>query len=319
MHLDKSGILLVDKPSGPTSHDIVARVRRAFRGCAVGHAGTLDPMASGLLVVAIGEGTKLVQFLTDHDKIYEAEVSFGRSTDTLDAQGATICQAAVPTGIAAELEAFGRGAEHTGPLWDALEAERRRVLQVPPSFAAIKQGGRPVYERARRGETVVLPPRPVCVRDLTVVGAKAADACSLTLRVCVTKGYYVRSLARDLGEAVGVPAHLSRLRRLESGPFSVGDSLALPASDEGLWGALVDVTDACRRILPTATLTEEGARFAFHGKLLGPTNFQDAVPDGLSAWFDPRGNLVAVGRFESSKSALVVIRGFRYAISSDST
>ena len=312
---DPHGILLLDKPTGPTSHDLVARVRRAFRQRAVGHAGTLDPMASGLLVVAVGEGTKLVQFLTHHDKVYDAEVSFGRSTDTLDGEGATVAEAPLPKEIADQIAALGRGDAVDGPLRRALEAERMRLAQVPPSFAAIKQSGRPAYERARRGEAVLLAPRAVAVRDLTVLQNGASNV--LAVRLSVSKGYYVRSFARDLGAAIGLPSYLSRLRRLHSGPFSIRDAVEFPASDERWAAALLDIAEAARRVLPTATLTDEGLVFARHGKPLGATHFHGTVPDATSAWFDGQGRLVAVGRFEASRQALVVVRGFRYPTSSD--
>ncbi len=313
-----SGIVLVDKPSGPTSHDIVARARRAFRSSAVGHAGTLDPAASGLLVLLVGQATKLGPYATDHDKIYEAEVQFGRSTTTWDAEGTTEQEAPVPEDLVRELDALAlsSGSADRSEVTDrrrlasALEAELHRTSQVPPAFSAIKQGGRHAYELARRGALVELPPRPVAVRSLTVVGAGGTR---LVVRLNVAKGYYVRSFARDLGEALSVPAHLARLRRLASGPFRIDEAVPLPAPDETLGSALLPLASVVGRVLPVASLTERGLTLTRHGRLLTPEDFVTApAADGFAAWLAPDGHLAAVGRFDSAKAGFAVERGFTH-------
>src|SRR5262245_57285998 len=182
------GLLVVDKPKGPTSHDIVARARRLFSTRAVGHAGTLDPMATGVLVLLFGEALKLSAYLTLEEKTYVAKVSFGSTTDTLDADGkVTSSEPLAPSTLDAERVEV------------ALEAERARTSQVPPAVSSIKVGGERAHRLARRGETPSLEPRPVRVQRLSLL---ARNEDSLELEVTASKGYYVRSLARDLGEAL---------------------------------------------------------------------------------------------------------------------
>ena len=165
-------MLVVDKPRGLTSHDVVARARRALGTREIGHAGTLDPMATGVLVLAIGEATKLVPWLTALDKSYEATIALGVETDTLDADGAETARAAIPDDVRALL-ARSSGAAGAPPLCAALDRERARSAQVPPAFSAIRTGGERAFARARRGEAVALAERDVAVRRLEVVGWSA--------------------------------------------------------------------------------------------------------------------------------------------------
>ncbi len=239
VRITTSGLLVIDKPVGPTSHDAVAHLRRELGTRAVGHAGTLDPGASGVLIIAIGEATKLVAYLTVHEKQYEAWLTFGLATTTLDRDGAVVATAPLPDDLAEDLRArtSNPAARHSSclsPLERALDRERMRREQVPPVFSAIKQHGRPVHRLARRGEPVDLPPRPVELRSLEIVGA-SADSVGLVLTV--SKGYFVRSLARDLGETLHVPAHLSSLRRLSSGPFTLAEAIPLFAPRQKLFQA----------------------------------------------------------------------------------
>jgi tRNA pseudouridine55 synthase len=209
---DRDGVLPVDKPEGPTSHDVVAVARRALGERRVGHTGTLDPFASGLLLLCVGRATRLAQFLTDLDKTYEATARLGVTTDTEDREGT-------------ELSTSERWNEIT---LQALEAAlgdlRGSILQTPPQFSAKKVGGEVAHRLARRGENVTLEPRSVTVHELDVVGFDPPD---VRFRVRCSRGTYVRSLARDLGEALGVGAHLTRLRRTHVGPFSVGSAVTL--------------------------------------------------------------------------------------------
>jgi tRNA pseudouridine55 synthase len=207
---DIHGVLLFDKPIGPTSHDIVLEARRVFRTRRIGHAGTLDPMASGLLVILLGEATKLSSVLTLAEKEYVTTVRFGVGTSTLDALGPVTRRREVdstfpdPSALAA-----------------ALQSERERTLQVPPQVSAIKVDGKRGHERARAGEEFELDPRDVRVHELELLDRGPAE---VRLRLVVSKGYYVRALARDLGISLGAPAHLSELRRTRSGPFSALES-----------------------------------------------------------------------------------------------
>ncbi len=288
------GVLVVDKPSGPTSHDIVARVRKHYGTRHVGHAGTLDPMASGVLVVLVGEACKLASYLTLANKLYRASVSFGVATDSLDADGERVAEAVLAPGWldAARLEA-------------ALAHERARSEQVPPAVSAIQIGGVRAHRSARSGAPLCLPPRPVKVHGLSVLRWSDSE---LQLELGVSKGYYVRALARDLGEALGVPAHLNALRRLASGPFSLAESTAWPLDASP---HLLDLAAAARRSLPSTHLTAEGERRARLGQRLAPSDFTEPVePEGVSAWLSVDERLVALGA-PADGASYRVVRGFR--------
>lgn len=205
------GVLLVDKPSGLTSHDVVGRLRRALGTATVGHAGTLDPMATGLLVVLVGYYTRLSPYLTGAEKAYDAEVTFGSSTTTDDAEGEVLQR-----GDASAVSELG--------LRQALSGFRGRLAQVPPAYSAIQIAGERMYDRARRGEPVEIPAREVTIHELECLHFAPPH---VTLSVRCSKGTYIRSLARDLGERLGVPAHLSGLRRTASGAFRLVDAVSL--------------------------------------------------------------------------------------------
>jgi tRNA pseudouridine55 synthase len=207
-------VLIVDKPTGMTSFDVVRRVRRAAGVRQVGHGGTLDPLASGVLPVCLGEATKLAQFLLDADKEYDVVVRLGAETDTDDAAGRVVREHAT-AGID---ETVVRAA--LGPFRGAIE-------QIPPAFSALKRAGRPLYAYARAGEPIPeLAPRRVSIHALELVEYRGPEAVSL--RVRCSKGTYVRALARDLGHALGVGGHVTALRRTRSGPFALADARPLP-------------------------------------------------------------------------------------------
>lgn len=296
-----AGVLVVDKPRGPTSHDVVARVRRTLKTREVGHAGTLDPMATGVLVVAVGEATKLVPWLTAHDKAYETTLKLGVATSTLDAEGEVVEEQPVDDATFARLD-------------EAIAGERARTEQVPPAVSAIKIDGVAAHARVRRGEVVELAPRTVAVRALEVVAIRR-DAREIDLRVHTAKGYYVRSLARDLAARLGTVAHLVALRRTQSGPFTLDDAVPL---DE-IAAPTLGLAAAATRALGAVTLTSAGTLRARQGKRLAPDDFVVA-PTSLGeprAWLDGDGTLVAVGemvaREAEGEPALEgrVIRGFR--------
>lgn len=301
------GVLVFDKPRGPTSHDVVARVRRALGTREVGHAGTLDPMATGVLVVAVGEATKLVPWLTAHDKAYEATVALGVETDTLDALGREAKRAPVSDAVRAAL-AHSRGPMVAHALRDALDRERARTTQVPPAFSAIQQGGERAYARARRGETVDLAPRDVVVHRLEVL-ACSEEPPWLAIAVEVGKGYYVRSLARDLAEALGTVGHLTALRRTRSGPFLADEAIAPETPDDELAARLHSTARAAARALPVAQLTAGGVRDARHGKRVRADDIDATVRGAPCAWLDERGDLVAVGEVDDGGCGRV-LRGF---------
>jgi tRNA pseudouridine55 synthase len=311
-----SGVLVIDKPRGPTSHDVVARVRRAVGTKAVGHAGTLDPMATGVLVLALGEATKLVPWLTAEDKTYEAAITLGVETDTLDADGREVRRAPVSEELRAALAA-AQAAAPVGPLLEAaLEAERARTSQVPPAFSALKTAGQRSYVRARRGEPTLLAARDVQVRRLELVECSAQPPV-LFVRLDVGKGYYVRALARDLATALGTAGHLSGLRRTRSGSFTCREALALEAPAEALRAGIHSLSHAATRTLPVANLTEAGALDARLGRFLRSCDI-DARHRGPSAWLDPHGELVAVGEVDEMGRGKV-LRGFASAASTEGT
>jgi tRNA pseudouridine55 synthase len=209
------GILPVDKPAGPTSHDVVARVRRLTGEGRVGHAGTLDPMATGLLVVLIGAYTRLAPYLTSASKSYEAAITFGSETDTDDAEGETVRTATIPPHVLTPDFARARLAALLGP-----------SLQAPPAYSAIKVEGRVAHRAARSGDPLDLQPREIHVMAADLI-AMEADAATWQVAFTVSKGTYIRALARDLGRACGTAAHLSTLRRTASGEVALADAHTL--------------------------------------------------------------------------------------------
>ncbi len=302
-----SGLLVVDKPQGPTSHDVVGRMRKALSTRAIGHAGTLDPMASGVLLIMVGSCTKLSQFLSLEQKSYDATVRFGESTDTLDALGSVTECSPVPTFLREQLYALEHGLAIDPSIAQALTTERSRTVQAPPVYSAIKTGGLASYARARRGETVSLPERPVRVHALEISGA-SAERTEVSLRMTVSKGYYVRSLARDLGQALGTPSHLVGLRRTSTGPYVLDDAVSPTDSLDLLMSRLMPVEEVAKAFLACATLTQQGVRRALYGQRLGDEDFVALPGEVPSAWFGPDGRLVAIG--DRSRGYLAVLRAF---------
>ncbi len=230
----RSFVLAVDKPAGPTSHDVVSWARRALGTRAVGHAGTLDPAATGVLVLAVNEATKLVPYLSVDDKEYEAVIALGRETDTLDAEGQVVRECPVPALDLPAIREIARG--FVGP-------SRQRA----PVFSAIKRGGVALHERARRGETVEEPERDVLAHAVEI---RSFAEGRIEAHLHVAKGYYVRSFARDLARALGTVGHLVSLRRTRSGAFGGQD--AVPGA---LLRAARDGDADARAALETAVMT----------------------------------------------------------------
>ena len=286
-----SGVAVVDKPRGLTSHTVVAQARRLFGRKDIGHAGTLDPMATGVLLVLVGQACKLSGYLTADSKRYAAEVYFGRATDTLDADGQTTSEVTLREGVLnADIVA------------QALAAELRRTEQTPPAVSAIKVAGERAYALARKGAAPELAPRPVQVLELRLLELAPPI---LRCELFVSKGYYVRSLARDLGAHLGVPAHLSGLRRLASGPFRIEQATPWPAAERP---PLIGLTEAVTSVLPACRIKSEAVLRARQGKLLTPDDFSELpAVDGPGAWLSPEGELVALG---STTGELKVLRGF---------
>jgi tRNA pseudouridine55 synthase len=273
------GVVLIDKPKGITSHDAVDRVRGALGIRKVGHAGTLDPMATGLLVMGVGRATRLLRFLGALDKEYEGTVRLGEETDTLDAEGTVL---------------------RTGPVEVDQEALRRAMVELtgeieqrPPAYSAVKVGGRRLYRAARAGEPVEAPPRRVRVHAFDLLRFDGRDA---DVRVVCSSGTYVRVLAADLGARLGSGAHLVRLVRTRIGPFRAED-----ASPPDHPGDPLPMAAAVAH-LPRVDLEEEEAEAARHGRCLGPTAI--AGPYGA---FAPDGRLVGVFRDTGGRSCPEVV------------
>jgi tRNA pseudouridine55 synthase len=283
------GLLIIDKPAGITSHDVVARARRALRERRVGHTGTLDPMATGVLPLVVGRATRLSQFLTASAKEYEAAIRLGVATDTYDAAGRPV--GAVYEGPFPARETIDR----------ALDAFRGTFDQQPPAFSAKKIDGTRSYRLARRDarerpevEAVAPAAVPVTAEAIEVL---AVDDGQVRVRVVCSAGFYVRSLAHDLGRSLGTGAHLEALRRTRSGTFSLRDAVALGDVESGR----TDVAQALvplRRLLselPCATLTPEGVEHAVHGRTLGGSDLAALEGAGPRVrLLDPSGELVGI-------------------------
>jgi tRNA pseudouridine55 synthase len=299
------GLLIVDKPAGPTSHDVVARVRRALGERRIGHTGTLDPAATGVLPLVLGRATRLARFLSGSDKSYDAVLRLGVATDTNDAEGTP---SAPP---------------YQGPLPSrdvidrALDAFRGTFLQQPPAYSAKKIDGRRSYVlareaarsqkegAARHGRGRSPEPVSVTVRAMDLI---AVDGDMVTLRVDCSAGFYVRALAHDLGEQFGIGAHLFSLRRTRSGDVTLDQALTLDAIEREPASGLRAVVPLSRMLpgLFSVMLTSEGVRHAVNGRDLGPADMEKGVgslfhvsgqkktPDPFFRLLDPGGNLVAI-------------------------
>jgi tRNA pseudouridine55 synthase len=310
------GVLVIDKPRGPTSHDAVARLRRSLHTKEIGHAGTLDPMATGVLVVCVGEATKLSPWLTAADKAYEATIALGAETDTLDAEGTVTKRADVPLAILEALERIKSGKVHDH-IARAVLAEKERTMQVPPAVSAIKKDGVRSYARARQAqrentEPEELAPRMIQVRGLEVLDGGIDEGGRtgwLAVTCDVSKGFYVRALARDLAASLGTLGHLTALRRTRSGPFEIGEALPLDTPGDEMAARLVTVAHAATRALPETRLTETGVRDARFGRAVRVEDVTWGGGAGAHAWLDGEGQLVAVGERAEDGTGRV-IRGF---------
>ncbi|MGZ6804450.1 MAG: tRNA pseudouridine(55) synthase TruB [Nocardioidaceae bacterium] len=249
-----SGLVVVDKPGGMTSHDVVARVRRAAGTRKVGHAGTLDPMATGVLVLGVNRATRLLGHLTLSDKAYDATVRLGQRTVTDDAEGEVLATASAAHLTDEEIAAA------LGEFVGAIE-------QRPSAVSAIKVDGQRAYKRVRSGEQVDLPARPVTVHELTLGPvARDGDLVDVPISVRCSSGTYIRAIARDLGAALGVGGHLTRLRRTAVGPFTLADSTTLERLAESF--AMVGIDDVAARCFRTCQLDADQARDVGYGRRL---------------------------------------------------
>jgi len=267
------GVLVIDKPSGPTSFDVVRTVRNVLRVKKVGHTGTLDPLATGVLPICVGDATRIAGFITEGDKAYEAVVRLGATTDTLDAQGTVLSTRPVPPLDAAMLEA-------------TLARFRGTYDQVPPMYSAVKVGGKRLYELARAGEEIERKPRTVTTYELVL-----RDFSSDTLRLYVrcSKGFFVRTLAQDLGEALGCGAHLVGLRRTASGPFRIEQAVPLEALTPELVARSVVSMNTALSEMPAVVVAAPQAERVRHG-----VPVEVASPPGRVRVLGPGDELLAV-------------------------
>ncbi|HEY8453135.1 MAG: tRNA pseudouridine(55) synthase TruB [Micromonosporaceae bacterium] len=273
------GLVVVDKPSGMTSHDVVARVRRLARVRRVGHAGTLDPMATGVLVLGVGRGTRLLSYLSGSDKGYTATIRLGQSTVTDDAEGEVTASAPADAVTDDEIRA-------------GLAALTGRIAQVPSAVSAIKVDGRRAYRRVRAGEAVDLPPRTVTVYrlDVRAVRRDRPGLVDVDIELACSAGTYVRAIARDLGASLGVGGHLTALRRTFVDGFTLAEAVTLPELEQRAPRVVtVPLAEAARRRFPQREADAREVRVLSHGGRLAPAGIS-----GPYAVFAPDGELVAI-------------------------
>jgi tRNA pseudouridine55 synthase len=280
------GILNINKATGITSHDVVTKVRKILQQKRVGHAGTLDPAASGVLPICIGQATRVAEYLSESGKAYQAEISFGVVTDTYDTEGTIIRTAPV--------------AELTRPqIEEALPHFLGPQVQLPPRYSAIKIQGQPAYKRVRAGEEISLEPRSITIARLEII---AWDSSRLTLAIECSKGTYIRSLAYDLGEYLGCGAHLAGLVRTRSGPFLLSESITLEQLAIAVASGNVEKhlfpADKALQGYPTLLLDAVTAGRVLHGMA-----FQYDLPTSteLARVYDTSGHFLAIAEWDAAQ------------------
>jgi tRNA pseudouridine55 synthase len=320
------GALIIDKPVGWTSHDVVARVRRVLGERRVGHTGTLDPFATGVLVVLVGRATRLAQFLSGAEKEYDATVRFGYATETGDLTGARrettpAATAETETGDGATAGARPCAAWGREEVERALESLRGEIDQVPPMYSAKKVAGRKLYELARRGVEVERAAVRVTIRELEMLEGDGGGAwrrenedgtCDLRVRVACSAGTYIRVLAEDLGARLGAGAHLAALRRTRAGTFRLAQAVTLETLAEcveasGTPEELLITPDAALPELPFVHLTAEDARRARHGAAIGVAReigSQWREGERVRLRDGAAGNLIAVAVYDAGRDRL---------------
>lgn len=293
--LSRSGVVLVDKPSGPTSHDMVAKLRRIMGTRRVGHSGTLDPLATGLLVVGVDRGTKFLAHVVAHDKRYEATVRLGAATHTDDAQGDVLS-----TASSQDLQALTEQ-----QVREAFATQEGDIMQRPTSVSSIKIDGKRAHELVREGHDVVLPERPVTifaldVHDVVVVD-DATSCIDARISVHCSSGTYIRAIARDVGEALGVGGHLTQLRRTAVGPFDVSEARTLEQIEEDPSLTLTLDEAMVRCFEPREISESEGVDLSL-GKWLEPVGNQ-----GVRAAVTPSGRAIALIKEKGKRASSVFV------------
>lgn len=274
------GLIVVDKPGGMTSHDVVARIRRLAKTRRVGHGGTLDPMATGVLIIGVNKATRLLTYVIGSSKSYTATVRLGQSTITDDAEGEVVRRTPV-TGVS------------DAAIRSGLEAQTGEIDQVPSAVSAIKINGERAYKRVRDGEDVQIPARRVTVSRLDILDIRrvdGGDVLDVDIDVTCSSGTYIRAIARDLGDVLGVGGHLTALRRTAVGGLTLAESSTLEELEQRAPDVVaLPMADAARRAFPERVATAEEARVLSHG---GPLTA--AGIDGPYAVFAPDGVLLAI-------------------------
>jgi tRNA pseudouridine55 synthase len=284
------GIVVVDKPAGMTSHDVVARCRRVFSTRRVGHAGTLDPMATGVLVIGVDRATKILGLLTAASKSYAATIRLGQTTSTEDAEGEL-------------LQSVSAGHLPDEAIADAIAGLRGEIQQVPSAVSAIKVEGRRAYRLVREGHNVELEARPVRIDRFEVLTARRASDCVVDVDVEVdcSSGTYIRALARDVGSALGVGGHLTSLRRTRVGRFGLDQARSLDdLAEQPRLNWTLD--EACLLIFPRRDLSDEEAEATGNGRSLPAAGI-----DGVYAATDPDGRVIALLRDDGARTNSVVV------------
>lgn len=282
------GIFNIHKPTGMTSHDVVAKIRKLLKQRRVGHAGTLDPAASGVLPICAGQATRVAEYLSESGKAYRATIVFGVETDTYDAEGEVTRTASAEQLNRAQIE-------------EALAQFRGPQMQIPPRYSAIKIQGQAAYKRARAGEELTLEARPIEITSLEVVDWQSP---TLIVDVECSKGTYIRSLAHDLGSALACGAHLGGLVRTRSGPFLLEESVTLEelarASERGELASYVQPADRALARYPALRLSAEEAARVLHGNLFA---YEIAQPErALARVYNPAGDFIAIAEWEPGQA-----------------
>jgi tRNA pseudouridine55 synthase len=288
-----TGILLLDKPPGMSSNAAVQRVRRAFGREKAGHTGSLDPLATGVLPICLGEATKVAGYLLEGDKEYEFSARFGERTATGDTEGEVVERAAVPADLGAALR-------------EAIPRYLGTIAQVPPMYSALKRGGVPLYELARAGMVVEREARPVTIHELTLLGVEGSTA---RLYVRCSKGTYVRTLAEDLAQAMGSCAHLTSLRRTAVAPFPPGQLVTLEQVESAPAALHLLAPDAALPQMRSVTLDKARSGKLRQGQSV-PVDAADGGPAGLLRLYDPGARFLGIGELQEGTAQIKPVRLF---------
>lgn len=290
--LANSGLVIVDKPQGMTSHDVVSKIRRTFSTKKVGHAGTLDPMATGVLVLGLERGTKFLAHMVASTKSYTATIRLGAATTTDDREGETIASAS-PDQLAGITET---------KISDAVKPFRGSIMQRPAAVSAIKIDGKRAHQRVREGEKVEIPARPVTISRYDILEIRRDAAfIDIDVEVDCSSGTYIRSLARDLGKELGVGGHLTALRRTQVGPFTLDNAVTLEKLEENPHVSLT-LDQALAASYPVLSVSEKEASDLAMGKWLTPRGLK-----GIHAAVDPHGRAIALVKEQGKRLATIFV------------